>query len=90
MTPTDTAATILRSEDADTRREAARMMGSATSERKRRTSAANGRLSKNGGRPPLPLDQIACTCGRGDALDGHPTSCPRGRAIRRREAAGKL
>ncbi len=36
------------------------------------------------------MTAITCTCGRGDALEGHPTTCPRGRAIRRRQKAGKL
>ncbi len=46
---------------------------------------ASRRNGANGGRPRLPLSEIPCTCGRGDALEGHPTTCPRGLAIRRRE-----
>jgi hypothetical protein len=42
-----------------------------------------------GGRPAgsvKPLADFACTCG-GEGLD-HKTSCPRGRAIRRRQTQG--
>lgn len=74
----------------EAKREAARLLGMSTSERKKATSAANGRLSKSGGRPPLPLSEIPCNCGRGEAMEGHPTTCPRGRAIRRRQKAGQL
>ena len=35
------------------------------------------------GRDPLPLEQIACNCG-GEGLN-HRSTCPRGRAIRRRK-----
>ena len=57
-------------------------IGSIRTPKKAASSASNGRL---GGRPAKPLNEFPCTCGRGDALEGHPTTCPRGRAIRRRE-----
>jgi hypothetical protein len=56
-------------------------VGRQRSAKKAASSAANG---KAGGRPFKPLADYACTCGRGDVLEGHPTTCPRGRAIRRR------
>lgn len=77
------------SAEAAARRIAARVLGSAKSERKAATSRANGRLAPPGpGRPPRPLLTFPCTCGRGPALEGHPTTCKRGRAIRRRQKAG--
>jgi len=69
-------------------RRALGVIGSIKTEKKAEASRANGRLY--GGRPPRPLAEIPCTCGRGDALEGHPTTCPRGRALRRRQKAGKL
>jgi len=62
-------------------------LGKRRTPKKAATSAANGR---QGGRPQLPLSAITCTCGAGEALEGHPTTCPRGRAIRRRQKAGTL
>jgi hypothetical protein len=62
-------------------------IGSIRTEKKARASAENG---KQGGRPQKDLSEIPCTCGRGDALEGHPTTCPRGLAIRRRRKAGTL
>lgn len=56
-------------------------VGSIKTPKKSAASAANG---KKGGRPIKPLAAIPCTCGRGDTLEGHPTTCPRGLAIRRR------
>ena len=65
---------------------AGRILGSMKTEAQRKASAANG---KRGGRPQKPLSEIDCTCGRSDA-EGHPTTCPRGLAIRRRFKAGTL
>jgi hypothetical protein len=56
-------------------------VGRTRSAKKAESSKENG---KAGGRPVKPLESYACTCGRGDALEGHPTTCPRGRAIARR------
>jgi hypothetical protein len=63
------------------------VIGSRKSERKAISSAANGR--QFGGRPKgtvKPLADFKCTCGAGDSME-HKSSCPRGKAIRRREAA---
>jgi len=62
-------------------------IGSIKTPKKAAASAANG---IKGGRPQKPLSEIPCTCGRGETLEGHPTSCPRGLAIRRRAKAGTL
>jgi hypothetical protein len=64
-------------------REVMAHLGRATSERKKMTSADNGKL---GGRPLKPLKKIACNCG-GKGHD-HKASCPRGRAIRYRQKHG--
>lgn len=84
-----TAGATLRGDDPEARREAARLLGSARTERKRITSAQNIEKAQRTGRPILPLAAFACTCGHSDSLEGHPTTCPRGRAIRRRRKAGK-
>jgi len=57
-------------------------LGSIKTPKKAASSASNGRL---GGRPAKPLSEFVCTCGRGDVLEGHKTTCPKGRALRRRE-----
>jgi len=73
------------------RRAAASAMGSSRTDAKTAAARLNGRKAPPGpGRTPRPLAAIACTCGRGDALEGHPTTCPRGLAIRRRTKAGTL
>lgn len=77
--------------DPEARRQAAALMGAASSPRKKASSAANGKL---GGKRMTPMTEIACTCGAGDVTvdaDGkplHPTTCPRGRVIRYRLAKG--
>lgn len=81
----------LRTGDADARRQAAALMGSATTPRKKVSSAENGKL---GGKRMTPLADIACTCGAGDVTVNedrkplHPTTCPRGRVIRYRLTKG--
>jgi hypothetical protein len=80
----------LQGGDSEARRVAARLMGSASTERKRAAAAVNGAKVKNPGRKPKPLSEFVCTCGRGDELEGHPTTCPRGLNIYRRRKAGKL
>ncbi len=62
---------------------AARALGSIRTEKKAAASRENGLL---GGRPMLPLEQIACTCG-GAGLD-HRSTCPRGRRIKARQRKG--
>jgi hypothetical protein len=74
--------------------DAARRLGSIKSEKKAQSSRDNilaaKAAGKMGGKPPKPLNEITCTCGRGETLEGHPTTCPRGRAIRRWQKAGRL
>lgn len=82
----------MQSDDADARRRAASLMGRATSPRKAASSAENGR--RYGGSRIRPLVEIACPCGAGDVTVNeagkplHPTTCPRGRAIRYRLLKG--
>lgn len=68
--------------------EAARMMGSRKTRRKAEAARANG---ARGGRPRgarKPLGLVECKCGAGDSMQ-HKSTCPKGRAIRRRLAAGQ-
>ena len=89
--PPDKTAAKMRGADPDARRQAAALMGAASTPRKQASSAANGRL---GGKRMTPMVEIACTCGAGDVTvdaDGkplHPTTCPRGRVIRYRLTKG--
>ena len=73
---------------------AAVALGSIRSEKKAATSRQNilaaKAAGKQGGREPKPISAFACTCGRGDSLEGHPTTCPRGLVIWRRKKADKL
>jgi len=62
--------------------EIGRKGGSSTSEKKRAASALN---AQKAGRPSLAIELIPCTCGgQGQDVDSHRATCPRGRAIRRR------
>jgi hypothetical protein len=63
--------------------EAARLMGSRTSERKAAAARGNG---AKGGRPFKPLSEIACNCGALED-DAHRALCLRGQAFRRRQSA---
>lgn len=73
------------------RKAAAALMGSVSTERKAAAARANGAKSKPGpGQPPKSLEELACTCGAGMALEGHKWDCPRGQAIKRRAKAGTL
>jgi hypothetical protein len=84
----------LRSADKATVKAAAIALGSIKTEKKASTSRANilaaKAAGKIGGRPQKSLSDIPCTCGRGDDMAGHPTTCLRGLAIRRRQKAGTL
>ena len=74
----------IRSDNPEERAEAARVMGQARTERKLAAVSTN----IEGVRKPFkPLSYYPCTCGKGTAPD-HPTTCPRGLAIRRRQKAG--
>lgn len=121
--PKQPGATLRTSADAEQRRKAAALLGSASSERKaeavRKNALLGGRpkgaaMSEEAkeklresakrrwaerkasgtpppatGRAPRPLSEFACTCGAGDSIEGHKTTCPRGLAIWRRKKAGK-
>jgi hypothetical protein len=63
--------------------EAMRLLGRRTSEKKKKTSARNGERTRFQAKP---LSELVCTCGQ--CPDNPKTKCPRGRAIRRRQAAG--
>jgi len=71
-------------------RDQAASAGSRTSEAKAAASRANG---ATGGRKPKPLSEIPCTCAsrrkirKAGGPVSHPSSCPRGRALWRRERA---
>jgi hypothetical protein len=74
-------------EDQQARREAARLMGRAKTERKAAASRVNG---LKGSRPRLPLESYECTCG--GCPDTPKYTCPRGRIIlvrRKREQAAQ-
>jgi len=89
--PVDKPGAALHTGSAETRRQAAALMGAASSPRKAASSAANGKL---GGKRMTPMHDLSCTCGAGDVTvdeDGkplHPTTCPRGRVIRYRLKKG--
>lgn len=68
-------------------RQAMSVIGKRTSAAKKVSSRENG---KRGGRPAgslKPLSQLNCTCG--GCPEQPKTTCPRGRAIRRRLAASQ-
>ncbi len=74
------------------RGEKARLLGAATSEQsaKRPPRTAQVAQAENNGRPRRPLVGDTCTCGRGKAVEGHPTTCARAALFgggRRRAAA---
>ncbi len=74
------------------KRAAASVMGSIRTERK--SSSSRDNLAKRppeklGGLTPKPLYSLTCSCGAGEALEGHKWSCPRGQAIKRRQKEGR-
>jgi len=75
------------------RSEAARKMGRARTAKKIEVALQNLEKAranlKNPGRKPWPLSRFACTCGAGESLEGHAATCPRGKAIKRRQKAGR-
>jgi len=82
----------LTPEERETIRRAAQLLGRVRTPR--RTEAALHALSTRGpdhmgGRPARPLSEYECTCGAGDTLDGHKTTCPRGLIIYRRRKSGR-
>jgi hypothetical protein len=82
-------ATLRKAPTEEERRRFASYLGSIKSERKAAAARENGFKPGNTmghGRAPLPLSEIACACGAGDALTGHHWKCPRGQAIKRRAA----
>ncbi len=85
------AAARLRGTDPETASAAGRALGSIKTPKKAEASRRNGLMANGaGGRPLKPLGEIPCTCGAGEALEGHKTYCLRGQAIRRRQKAGRL
>lgn len=62
-------------------------IGQRKTKAKREAAVKNG---QRGGRPLKDWRELPCTCGRGDSDELHPTTCPRGRAQRRRMKAGTL
>ena len=77
----------------EARREAARAMGSARTPAKAEAARRNGfkpgnQAARNGGRKPKQLAEIPCKCEAGEALEGHKWDCPKGQAIKRRQADG--
>ncbi len=91
-TETEKTGAALHGANADVRRAAAALMGSARTPRKATSSAENGR--RFGGKKIQPLATINCVCGAGDVTTDaegkplHPTTCPRGRVIRYRLLKG--
>lgn len=81
----------LRGGDTDeARRAAAALLGSIKTEAKATSSRENGKKAPPGpGRSPVALAEIRCTCDAGEALEGHRWNCPRGQAIKRRQAQGR-
>ncbi|HLK56403.1 MAG TPA: hypothetical protein VKU00_07555 [Chthonomonadaceae bacterium] len=70
--------------------EAARLMGSANTERKRESSRQNVKKAMEAFKqkhPLKPLSSFACTCGAGDSLE-HKYNCPRYKVIYQRKRRG--
>ena len=69
------------------------MLGSIKTPKKTESSRRNVKIAlqhaRNQGRKPWPLSRYECTCGKGEALEGHAWDCPRGQAIKRRLKKGQ-
>lgn len=65
--------------------QAARALRAIPSEKRTEASRMNGQA---GGRPQKLLSEIDCSCEAGETMEGHKSTCKRGRAIKRREAKG--
>lgn len=65
--------------------EAMRALGRRTSDAKKLAATRNSQHTQFKAKP---LDELACTCGH--CPDNPKTTCPRGRAIRRRMAASAV
>ena len=78
----------LTQDEAELIRKAMSVIGSRTSEKKKKSSAANIAAHRPIAKPLLELN---CTCTGGEVFtaEAHTSRCPRGRAIRRRVAAGQ-
>ena len=74
-------------DEQEIKREAARLLGRARSDRKTLANREKGKYGHLGGRPLKPLSEIACNCGAGSSTE-HKASCLRGQAIRRRQKKG--
>ena len=75
----------LRSPDAEARKQAARLLGKASTPAKAAAARENIKLAPK--KPFKPLETIPCNCG-GVGLD-HKSTCARGRTIRRRRKLGQ-
>jgi hypothetical protein len=76
----------LRSPDAEARKQAARLLGKASTPAKVAAARENIKLAPK--KPLKRLADIPCTCGAGDSLE-HKSTCARGRTIRRRRKLGQ-
>ena len=75
----------LHSPDAEARKQAARLLGKASTPAKAAAARENIKLAPK--KPFKALADIPCNCGGVD-LD-HKSTCPRGRTIRRRRKLGQ-
>ena len=79
------AGAALHGSDAEARRDAARLLGKASTPAKAAAARENIKLAPK--KPFKELETIPCNCG-GTGLD-HKSTCPRGRTIRRRRKLGQ-
>lgn len=79
------AGAALHGADAEARKQAARLLGKASTPAK--AAAARENIKRAGKTPFKALETIPCNCD-GTGLD-HKSTCPRGRTIRRRRKLGQ-